>query len=587
MNFLFSSAPEGKNRLKIGIDWVQSRLSADGVARDTSQRHKRRILRRPTAIPQHDIRKISFSGVPTTHMTMSLVHYSQEEFSGTFYSRDDLSGMLDRTFKIVAQIEDGDVDPRVCTRGLEKMSGERQRLCHEIRRKAIDTVMDEQEEQWANGIDNLERIAEMLIAISREARARALRDARQDIYAASSYLGTPAQVLSLGNGGRDKRVQAASILKHSDDIIPTQTIRERRAPAISKSGPQGKLPTRRVNSDFHTPKRNDRRKVELPEERMTPIRTKSLPLNQSDGPQTPGRMEQRTKMRRNRADQSPGALLITPKGNMRRTLDSGRQISPSRTGSLPLKSGEGSCTQGTTDRARVRENRPRSSPDRESSGLEMFATPKSNGKRSVDVGRSAPKHIASMPIQNDEASLTPGQVNRTKLRKNRADRSPGPLLDNRRNERGTADICRRISPTRIGSLPLNTGDGPQAPRRSRSKVRRHVDDKSPGRRPAVNHHVTLKRGERRTPPVSVDQQAGPTRARSLARKTNEGPQTHLRSRSRGRRLRAVEGPTAGIYDGDTDAVPNNTPPRRTKSAPLGVAAGQPKRQGELRRARLH
>lgn len=181
--------------MRRSFNWLQSRLAADGVKRTepastpittTKERSEKRAKKIPIQKPGY---QVAFDRDVTCRTILALDDYSDEEYNSAFYSEEDLTGMLQRTFKVLEKIEDGDIDPCVCIRGLEKMSGERHRLCRESRREAVNAVMDEQGEQWVTGTEDAERIAARSAEVSKEAMVRAYQDAKRDVHAARSYLG--------------------------------------------------------------------------------------------------------------------------------------------------------------------------------------------------------------------------------------------------------------------------------------------------------------------------------------------------------------------------------------------------------------
>lgn len=479
MNFLFSSAPEGKSRLRVGFDWVQSRVSADGVARDTTRKNTRRFTRRPTSIPHHEGKAISFQDNPSIQLILSLEDYSKDELTDTFYNRDDLAGMLDRTFKIVGQIETGEVDPRVCTRGLEKMSGDRQKSCHETRRKVIDIVMDTQEQQWESGHDDFERIAQLSIELSIHSCTRALRDAKQDIHAARHYL---SDIQGTGSSFNRYRREKTSILKNRNDIMPRQTIRERRAPSRSKSDSKG---------GPQTPQRLLRRKVAIPDQRRPPPRTKSLPMTRSTSDAGKNHRKIAPQPRRARVQRglalggndrhrrevasrvSPVRIGSTSNDPLQEKSAHGRlerpscqvdgrhmggrhmggRVSPVRTESVPLKTGDALREKSAHGRLQTNEHQP-------NGGTEM-------------TSERAVKRTASMPLHNPDCPRTPRGLSRIKSRSGLVGPTK-PLTP----KKSIIDTGRRMAPSRTASLPVEANNLPRTPGKRRNQDRPH---KSPGR----------------------------------------------------------------------------------------------------------
>ncbi len=249
----------GKSRLRMGLDWFQSQLlSADGISQSNSQkrRHKRgnQCLRE-----DGDIHRIQINTDKNTiHDTIGLDDYTDGEYRDTFYDGEDLKLIFERTRKIVVKMETGEIDARVCTRGLDKLYGERQEACRNIRSKSINAVMDLQEEQWETESDDFEALAKASRQITIEAAKRAIHEARQDIRAAQSHL-QDVDTSQWAHPSRNTKTttETKSILKTQKS---TSDLR-----AVQSLFPESRSTTRgRDIASSH-------------DQRMTPLRTKSMP----------------------------------------------------------------------------------------------------------------------------------------------------------------------------------------------------------------------------------------------------------------------------------------------------------------------
>lgn len=180
----------GKSRLRMGLDWFQSQLlSADGMALPTFERRRQRRASQWNRSDTGILRiKINLDK-NTTQSVIGLGEYSDEEYHDTFFDGEDLKRIFEQAYHVVEKLQAGEIDPKViCTRGLDKLYGERQEACRTIRSKSINAVMDLQEEQWNNESDDAEELAKVCREITKEAKRRAVSEARQDTRAAQSYL---------------------------------------------------------------------------------------------------------------------------------------------------------------------------------------------------------------------------------------------------------------------------------------------------------------------------------------------------------------------------------------------------------------
>lgn len=121
---------------------------------------------------------------------MTLKEYSHEEHRNCFYEQKEFNLIFKRVDRILTKLEAGALDKNtICTRGLDKLYGERQEICQHIRSKTVNTVLDLQEDYWNIGKDiDQEALAKSCRKISKEASRRAVREARQDTKAAKKYL---------------------------------------------------------------------------------------------------------------------------------------------------------------------------------------------------------------------------------------------------------------------------------------------------------------------------------------------------------------------------------------------------------------
>ena len=312
-----SSSSSSKNRFRAGIfDWFQSQLNADSILklghhssrRNNNHQHRRSVGGVPVTKSvsdsvvegqrTHRIRFLDSEQNKTWH-TISLHEYSDDELQNSFYHRDDLKRIFERSSKIVEQIENSDnaVDPRLCTRGLDKLFGERQEACRTLRSKAINAVMDLQEEQWESGQDDFDNLAKVSKEITKEATARALHEARQDVRAARLYL---------------QDVDTSRWAEETKDH-PTSTC----TPSLSKSI----LKTRHSTSNLPSmsllfPERRDNNNGRATRSthdrgRTLPIRTKSLHRQDGKGSRSIPPVQRERSNGQTRPDPIPGATPVT------------------------------------------------------------------------------------------------------------------------------------------------------------------------------------------------------------------------------------------------------------------------------------
>lgn len=321
MNRLISSSPSSstisqvpptptpessKNRFRAGLDWFQSQLNADGILNlglGHSRRNNKHKSRRgrPSEESSADrvTHRIRFDAEKNeTRATISLHEYTDDEFEGSFFNRDDLTRIFERTNRIVLQMESGEVDARVCTRGLDKLFGERQEACRTLRSKAVNAVMDLQEDQWESGQDDFDLLARVSSDITKEAAARALHEARQDVQAARYYLQdvdtSPWSSLTSTTRSSTTPSRSKSILKtrHStSELLSTAFLFPENKPDVSDRG------TRTGVRSTH-------------ERRTAPSRAKSMPV--SDGKRSRSTPPVQRPTRPNRPQTRAAPVPLTP-----------------------------------------------------------------------------------------------------------------------------------------------------------------------------------------------------------------------------------------------------------------------------------
>jgi hypothetical protein len=131
--------------------------------------------------------KIQFHGRVQFKNIRHVSEFSEDEIKNGWYDKDDFNRMSDDVSEIAKMVRDG-LNHRngeiLCTRGLEHIVEEElANFRAEKMLNSIDAVLDEQEEQWDEGIDEPEVIAELYTEyaklLAEEAHEIGLRDAEE------------------------------------------------------------------------------------------------------------------------------------------------------------------------------------------------------------------------------------------------------------------------------------------------------------------------------------------------------------------------------------------------------------------------
>ena len=131
--------------------------------------------------PQH---AISFAPATKVHEIMGLEEYSEKELRRCWYSPEEKEKMNASKDKIVARLEAGK-KPRsdMTYRGLECWTTKGGQKLDENIARSVNSVMDEQDRQWALNCDDWDKIAEVSAAVTvdsgRIAREVALEDEKE------------------------------------------------------------------------------------------------------------------------------------------------------------------------------------------------------------------------------------------------------------------------------------------------------------------------------------------------------------------------------------------------------------------------
>lgn len=136
-------------------------------------------------------RRIAFSSnvsVVTIVATIHISDYSIKEKSDTWYSATELKAFKMDRKETMYRMEHGELTDTetYCTRGVEPYVGEGARQRHKFITRGIDSVLDEQEEQEADGKDNPEMLATIYRSQTWKSAAAAHTRGVQDAAAAAA-----------------------------------------------------------------------------------------------------------------------------------------------------------------------------------------------------------------------------------------------------------------------------------------------------------------------------------------------------------------------------------------------------------------
>jgi hypothetical protein len=128
-----------------------------------------------------DLGRVRFAEAVKRYDVLSLDDYTQREVTKSWHSDEEKEKITEKHNTLVRRLELGKKCKRKMTyRGLECWTEQGSVKLDESISRTVDAVMDEQDGQWAAGLDDWNRIAKISRAVSKESRKRALELAEED-----------------------------------------------------------------------------------------------------------------------------------------------------------------------------------------------------------------------------------------------------------------------------------------------------------------------------------------------------------------------------------------------------------------------
>ena len=118
-------------------------------------------------------KSVSFLPSVLVYRTLHINDYTDEEVEKTWYDGDEMADIVNKCVEIIASLDN--MSSEDCFRGLEVRTPEAQKKRTTHRFCAIDTVLGEQESQWQNQEDDIQKIRQCYMAYSKVSEAEAYR----------------------------------------------------------------------------------------------------------------------------------------------------------------------------------------------------------------------------------------------------------------------------------------------------------------------------------------------------------------------------------------------------------------------------
>eukprot|EP00980_Cylindrotheca_fusiformis_P007648 scaffold1605_cov141-Cylindrotheca_fusiformis.AAC.11 len=129
--------------------------------------------------------RVRFAEAVLRYEILCLDDYSERELKKCWYTEEDKAKMSKAHNKLVRRYELGKRCKRnMSYRGLECWTDEGAARLDKAISKTVDAVMDEQDEQWATGVDNWDRISKLARSSSKECRSQARKTGQEDEFEA-------------------------------------------------------------------------------------------------------------------------------------------------------------------------------------------------------------------------------------------------------------------------------------------------------------------------------------------------------------------------------------------------------------------
>jgi hypothetical protein len=140
------------------------------------------------------LRAVSFSETYEAYKVLTLNDYTGKEIARTWYNDDELRVIAHKCHKIIRRMKNGIDNGKYCMRGLERMVGDRNDTLNRNRCNAYDAVLIEQEDQFEDGREDQELIAQLYHAVSGQCQTEAAKLGLSDEHAVDRYLSRERRV---------------------------------------------------------------------------------------------------------------------------------------------------------------------------------------------------------------------------------------------------------------------------------------------------------------------------------------------------------------------------------------------------------
>jgi hypothetical protein len=128
-----------------------------------------------------ELGRVRFAEAVKRYDVLSLDDYTKREVTKSWYSEEEKDKITAKINKLVTRMDLGKTCKRKTTyRGLECWTEQGSIKLDQCISRTVDAVMDEQDAQWAAGLDNWNQMAKYSRAVSEESKNRALELAEED-----------------------------------------------------------------------------------------------------------------------------------------------------------------------------------------------------------------------------------------------------------------------------------------------------------------------------------------------------------------------------------------------------------------------
>lgn len=132
-------------------------------------------------------KSVSFLPSVLVYRTLHINDFTDEEIEKTWYGADEMATIVNECVKTIASMDNNQgISSEQSFRGLEVRTPEAQKKRTAHRFCAIDAVLGEQEAQWQNEENDIQKIRQIYLAYSKLSEAEAYRFGLQDAKEAMS-----------------------------------------------------------------------------------------------------------------------------------------------------------------------------------------------------------------------------------------------------------------------------------------------------------------------------------------------------------------------------------------------------------------